>query len=278
MDLYIQIFIMLTLTFYVLGSIFYFTGLITKKTTVLKGATLLTIFGSLFNLLILICRTLIVGRLPIVSGYEFILCFAFLTSLLYLAYEWKSKSKGAGGIVIGISALLTLFVVTTSLNQLSNVSELMPALKSMWLTSHVVTAALAYAFFALAAGLAAIQIWNSKKGSSIDMGTITMVVAAGFIMMSITIVIGAIWAEQAWGSYWSWDPKEVWALITWIIYAIYLHLYRKKLWHGKKACWMVIIGFLVVLFTFFGVNYLLSGLHSYAAVSDYFKSSWNLFI
>ena len=85
-------------------------------------------------------------------------------------------------------------------------------------------------------------------------------------MMSLSIVLGAIWAEQAWGSYWSWDPKEDWALITWIIYAVYLHLHQRRVWRGEKASWMVIVGFVLVLFTLFGVNYLLSGLHSYAGI------------
>jgi cytochrome c-type biogenesis protein CcsB len=82
-------------------------------------------------------------------------------------------------------------------------------------------------------------------------------------MLTVTIVLGAIWAEQAWGRYWSWDPKEIWALITWIIYAIYLHLHRQRAWKGQKANMMVISGFIIVLFTYFGVNFLLSGLHSY---------------
>lgn len=85
-------------------------------------------------------------------------------------------------------------------------------------------------------------------------------------MLSLTIVLGAIWAEQAWGSYWTWDPKETWALVTWLIYALYLHLQRRLKWKGKTASIMVVAGFILVLFTFFGVNYLLPGLHSYAGV------------
>jgi cytochrome c-type biogenesis protein CcsB len=92
------------------------------------------------------------------------------------------------------------------------------------------------------------------------------IVAVSFAMLSLSIVLGAIWAEQAWGSYWSWDPKEIWALVTWIIYALYLHLRRQRGWEGQNASMMVILGFILVLFTFFGVNYLMSGLHSYAGV------------
>jgi len=91
-----------------------------------------------------------------------------------------------------------------------------------------------------------------------------LMVKCGFALLSLSIVLGAIWAEQAWGQYWSWDPKETWALITWLIYAVYLHLYRSREWRSNYARWMVIIGFLLVMFTFFGVNYLLPGMHSYA--------------
>jgi len=89
-------------------------------------------------------------------------------------------------------------------------------------------------------------------------------VTFGFAALSLSIVLGAVWAEQAWSRYWSWDPKETWALITWIIYAAYLHLHRQEKWRGRNANIIVITGFILVLFTFFGVNYLLTGLHSYA--------------
>jgi len=153
-------------------------------------------------------------------------------------------------------------VVILMRDQLSAVAPLMPALKSPWLTVHVITAAVAYAAFALAAGLAAVQFFPA--GQSIKDDHIYLLVGGGFVLLSLSIVLGAIWAEQAWGRYWSWDPKETWALITWIIYAIYLHIYRSRDWPGTTTRWMVIIGFALVLFTFFGVNYLLPGLHSYA--------------
>lgn len=271
MALFIQVFVYTSLVLYALGAIVYFAGHRLGKNSTLKAASLLAIVGCISNLLALIGRTIISGRLPFVSGFEFILCFAFLTSLLYLIFEWRNKANGAGSVVMTISALMVCFVTITSLGQLGQVSQIMPALKSHWLTIHVITAALAYSIFALAAGLAAIQIMKMKKGSPVREDHISRIVAAGFVLLSFTIIIGAIWAEQAWGSYWSWDPKEVWALLTWIIYAVYLHLHRKQVWRGKRACWMVIAGFATVLFTFFGVNYLLSGNHSYAGII----TNWN---
>jgi len=84
--------------------------------------------------------------------------------------------------------------------------------------------------------------------------------------LSLVIITGAIWAEAAWGRYWAWDPKETWALITWIIYSIYLHLRISKGWRGERAAWFSIIGFICVIFTYVGVNTLLPSLHSYAYI------------
>ena len=89
-------------------------------------------------------------------------------------------------------------------------------------------------------------------------------VSLGFLFLTLVIVTGAIWAERAWGRYWSWDPKETWSLITWIIYALYLHVRLNRGWKGKKAAWFAVIGFLCVVFTYIGVNTLIPGIHSYA--------------
>lgn len=260
----LEAFVYSSLILYSAGAVAYFAGYHTENDRVLKAASLLAIIGSIVNLLALIIRTIIIDRLPLSTGYDFIMVITFLTILLYLLVEWKSKVKSAGGLVLVISAVLTLSVILIARKELGHVSPLMPALKSPWLTSHVFTAALSYASFALATGLAAIQIKKIRKGSNVQDTLIYRIVAIGFVMLSFSIVLGAYWAEQAWGKYWSWDPKEVWALITWIVYALYLHLHRRLSWRGEKACWIVIIGFAVVLFTFFGVNYLLSGMHSYA--------------
>ncbi|MEN6460986.1 MAG: cytochrome c biogenesis protein CcsA [Syntrophomonas sp.] len=254
----IQVSIYTVLMLYIAGAVLYFTSA--------RPAFLVAAGGCILNLLALIVRTIISGRLPLSSGYEFILSFTFLTVVLYIVFEYKSKVKNAGGVVMVIAAMLILSVVIIMKGQFAEVSPLMPALKSPWLTIHVLTAALAYAGFALAAGLAVMQLL--KAGPSVQEDTVYRIVAAGFVMLSLSIVLGAIWAEQAWGTYWSWDPKEVWALVTWIIYAIYLHLHRNRDWRGKNASIIVIAGFVLVLFTFFGVNYLLSGLHSYAGIIE----------
>lgn len=254
-----------TLVLYGLATLLYFLGFWTKKEGMNRIALMLAVAGAAANFAALAARTVAAGRLPLANGYEFLLCFVFITVFMYLWYERKSGVKSGGAVVMLIAALLTLSIVLLMPGQ-QQIAPLMPALKSPWLSIHVITAAAAYAGFALAAALAVMTILPA--GSNVAGDSIYRVVAAGFALLSLSIVFGAIWAEQAWGTYWSWDPKETWALITWIIYAVYLHLYNKRDWKGKNANLMVITGFVLVLFSFFGVNYLLAGLHSYAHAAE----------
>lgn len=257
-----KISVIIALILYTASSCCYFRSGNNKG--IARAAFLLAAAGLIANLLTLAHRAIVSGRLPLVNGYEFLLCFTCLTVLMYLIYDVTRDIRNAGGPVMLIAALLLLAIVILMPDQFNVLTPLMPALKSPWLASHVLTAVIAYGAFALAAGLAFIQI--RAADSNVADFTVYRIVAGGFAMLSLSIVLGAIWAEQAWGSYWSWDPKETWALITWIIYAIYLHLYRQRGWRGKDASILVIAGFIIVLFTFFGVNYLMSGLHSYASL------------
>ncbi|NPV91354.1 MAG: cytochrome c biogenesis protein CcsA [Firmicutes bacterium] len=253
--------LVLVLVFYLTAALLYLSGVGTVKGWVSRTATLSAAAGGICNLAVLVTRGVIAERLPLASGSEFLLIFIFLTVSMYLLYELKSGGRKAGGVVMLIAALLALSVLLMR-GQLYEVSPLMPALKSPWLAVHVLTAALSYAGFALAAGMAIMHL--VRPGNSQLEANVYRAAAGGFAMLSLSIVLGAIWAEQAWGSYWTWDPKETWALITWIIYAVYLHLHRRPGWRGKNASGLVIVGFILVLFTFFGVNYLMSGLHSYS--------------
>ncbi len=252
--------IILALFMYLISSCLYLTGLKTSRNNLLMVASSAAIIGAVANLVAIIARTILSGRLPLTDGYEFILCFTFISVLLYLWYEKMSNSKSGGAVLMLMASLLLGSVFILMPDQHGVYSPLMPALKSSWLISHVLTAVLAYSAFTLAAALAVVQV--AKKDNSDDIN-VYRAVGGGFVMLSISIVLGGVWAEQAWGTYWSWDPKETWALVTWIIYAIYLHIYRSQGWKGSNANLVVIAGFILVLFTFFGVNYLLSGLHSY---------------
>jgi ABC-type transport system involved in cytochrome c biogenesis permease subunit len=232
-----------------------------KRAVWLKIAFALAVVGWSCNLAVLLCHAYLSQRLPVTNGYEFISCFILLTVLIYLIYERTQHNHNAGGIVMLINALLTAAIIVLMPRQIGQAGPLMPALKSPWLTVHVITAIVAYSAFTLAAGIAVKQL---GKHISPEDNAIYMITAFGFIMLSLSIILGAVWAEQVWGRYWTWDPKETWALVTWIIYAIFLHLYNRRNWRGNNARILVIAGFILVLFTFFGVNYLLPGLHSYA--------------
>ena len=225
-----------------------------------KAAVILSLLGFGLNAAGIALRAALLKRLPLETGGDFLLLFAFLVVLLYLFYERKTKNKSAGFAAYLISALLILFAVVFLGGQLAMARPVIPELKSPLLFSHVITCALAYASFVVGAGLAAVQL---KKGSSEETGLwVFRISALGFVMLTLGILLGAVWAEQAWGSYWSWDPKEIWALITWVIYAIYFH--RRKSWSARTSNIMVILGCALAILTFFGVNFLFSGLHSYA--------------
>jgi cytochrome c-type biogenesis protein CcsB len=158
----------------------------------------------------------------------------------------------------------------------SKIQPLLPALKSNWLIAHVVTCFIGYAAFAVSFGISILYITRESK-RDISGGAHSLLpdlrqldeinyqmVLFGFLWLSLGIITGSVWADLAWGAYWSWDPKETWSLITWLIYAALLHARTMKGWRGNRVAWLSIIGFGCVLFTYFGVNFLLGGLHSYA--------------
>jgi cytochrome c-type biogenesis protein CcsB len=153
-----------------------------------------------------------------------------------------------------------------------------PALQSNWLLAHVITCFVGYAAFAIAAALGIMYLVKSYFGKDSGNGDGSLLPSLkvlddiihksmifGFIWLSAGIITGAIWANSAWGTYWSWDPKETWSLITWFVYAITLHARYTRGISGKTIAWLSLIGLLAVVFTYYGVNFLLSGLHSYGS-------------
>ena len=243
-----------------------------KKNWLHKVTIALTSGSTALMLVQLIIRTSQTGRLPVNSVYEFLLLFSFV--LLAFSVFWLIKIK------LNVVASFILAVATVLLGVSFALSDaaapLMPALQSRWRVIHVLTAILAYAAFAVEFGLAIFYVitiprkvpatsLSSEKAERAAFLEKLMFnsVVVGFIFLTLLIVTGSIWAEDAWGAWWSWDPKETWALITWIIYAVYMHLYSKPAWRGHKGCYSSIIGFACVLFTLLGVSFLMGGLHSY---------------
>ncbi|HVJ48113.1 c-type cytochrome biogenesis protein CcsB [Desulfitobacterium sp.] len=266
---------------YLLSTVMYWLTLVSKKVWLEHLATGITILGLAGNTVALIVRTIIAQRPPLSNGYEFILTFCWGIVAVYLFAEFRYKIKALGSFVMPLPFLLLTFIIMKMGPEERVASAIPPALKSQWLTFHVITAMLAYGAFAISFGLGVMYLLKSRSddenGKSNAKGWISRfpasqildelaykIIGFAFPLLTLCIITGAIWANYAWGTYWSWDPKETWSLITWIIYAAYLHVRLMYGWKGKKAAWMEVFGFLAVLFTFFGVNYLLPGLHSYA--------------
>ncbi len=216
------------------------------------------------------------GHAPLSNFYESLIFFAWTIVLLYLLMEWRLKNRSIGVFVMPVAFLIMAYASIAP--GISNrIEPLIPALQSNWLTSHVLTCFLGYAAFTVAFALGIMYLIKSASGAdSSKAGTFIRLLpseyqmdelmysstALGFIFLTLGIVTGSVWAHYAWGSYWSWDPKETWSLITWLVYAIMLHTRLVRGWRGKRMAIMAIVGFACVLFTYLGVNFLPS-LHSY---------------
>ena len=215
------------------------------------------------------------GYVPLSNMYESLVFFSWTIVLIYLILEFKYKQKIIGVLVTPL-AFLTIAIISIIPSINPKITPLMPALQSNWLTIHVTTCFFGYAAFAVSFGISILYLIRDRKGGRQEgmakwLPSLPILdeinyksIVIGFPMLSLGIITGAAWANYAWGSYWSWDPKETWSLITWFVYAAFLHARITRDWRGRKAAILSIVGFAAVLFTYFGVNYLLAGLHSYA--------------
>ncbi len=219
-----------------------------------------------------------VGHAPLSNLYESVVFFSWTIPLIYILMDFKYRQRAVGAFVIPF-AFLGMTWAQLKLDK--NIEPLVPALQSNWLTYHVVTCFLGYAAFAVACGVSIMYLIKVGKeeqnsGNSPAGGIVGLFPAAkvlddinykaimvGFPLLSLGIITGAAWANYAWGTYWSWDPKETWSLIVWFIYAAFLHARFTRGWVGKRAAWLSIIGFAATIFCYLGVNLVLSGLHSY---------------
>ncbi len=205
-----------------------------------------------------------IGHAPLSNLYESLIFFGWSIMLLYMILEWRTKIRTFGPFVTPIAFLIMAYAsFSPSIN--TRIQPLIPALKSNWLIAHVITCFIGYAAFGISMALSIVYLLN-KKGKITDIleELNYQMIVIGFLMLSMGIITGSVWAHYAWGSYWSWDPKETWSLITWLIYAALIHSRMVRGWKGRRIAFLSIIGFSCVLFTYFGVNFLLSGLHSYA--------------
>jgi cytochrome c-type biogenesis protein CcsB len=214
------------------------------------------------------------GYVPLSNMYESLIFFSWTIIFVYIILEFKYHQKMIGVFVTPF-AFLAIALTSIIPGVDAKIIPLVPALQSNWLAIHVITCFFGYASFAVSFGISILYLIQDKMTVQKKEGSKWLPSASlldeinyksiiiGFPMLSLGIITGAAWANYAWGTYWSWDPKETWSLITWFVYAAFLHARLTRDWRGKKAAMLSIVGFSAVLFTYFGVNYLISGLHSY---------------
>ncbi len=217
------------------------------------------------------------GHAPLSNLYESVVFFAWTIVLIYIYLDFRYRYRVIGAFVMPF-ALLAMAWAQLGLND--GIQPLVPALQSDWLLYHVITCFLGYAAFAVACGISIMYLIKASSEAEGEKGAgsglLSMfppvrvlddlnyrAIMIGFPLLTLGIITGAVWANYAWGTYWSWDPKETWSLIVWFIYAAFLHARITKGWVGKRAAWLSIIGFAATIFCYLGVNLLLSGLHSY---------------
>ena len=243
-------------------------NLFARRQPLATANTLLLVGGVVAQTVYIILRWIAAERAPFSNMYESLVLFAWAIVFVHLCLRFR-RTLPAMGAATALLAVLTLAYASTFFD--SEIKPLMPALRSNWLSVHVFTCFLGYGAFAVGfvSSIAYLIIGRATSKAAPDTKTALDVVTGktisfGFLFLTAGIITGAVWANSAWGTYWSWDPKETWSLVTWFIYAVYLHCKFMRGWSGRRSAWISVIGFLAVLFTYFGVNFLLSGLHSYA--------------
>jgi len=249
---------------YILAAFFYLAILLSRKETWAKPGLGLAVAGLVFHTAALLLRTFQSGHAPFTNMYESLSFLSWAIVLAFIVIDRKVRIPRIGPylmlIVVGLVALASSPLMP------KDATPLVPALQSYWLWLHVSVTLLGEAFFAVAfvASILDLRADSEEKKEKMDSVSYRCV-AVGFPLFTLGgLIFGMVWAYKAWGTYWSWDPKEVWSLITWLVFALYLHTRTVMGWKGKRSAAIAIIGFLAALFTYFGVNYLLAGLHSYA--------------
>ena len=212
-----------------------------------------------------------IGHIPISNLYEVFVLFSLITALFYLYYERHYNTHALGSFVLLVISAAVLFTMWYSISRdAQQIQPLVPALQSWWMKIHVPANFIGYGTFALSAMVAVAYLMKDKGILGDRLPALEVLddvmyksISVGFTFFTIATILGALWAAEAWGGYWSWDPKETWALIVWLNYAAWLHMRLVKGLRGRPAAWWALTGLLVTTFAFIGVNMFLSGLHSY---------------
>jgi cytochrome c-type biogenesis protein CcsB len=263
---------------------------IPKNNLVFKVGNLLVIFSNFIFALTLLLRWIGEGYFPLSNLYESLIFLSWGISTIHLFVEYQTKSRLIGSLATPLMFFLSGFSSLTLPTDMQKALPLVPSLQSNWLMMHVTMMMISYATLIIGSLLsilylafntiqqkASVNILQSETILSTPnvsklslLQTVDIwsyrIIGLGFPFLTIGIISGAVWANEAWGSYWSWDPKETWALITWLVFAIYLHSRLLKGWQGQNAAILGSVGFFVIWICYLGVNFLGKGLHSYGWV------------
>ena len=272
--------------------IFYWISLALPKNTFLfKGGKILVFLSNLLFIATLTSRWIQENYFPLSNLYESLIFLCCGIGSIHLYIEAKTQSRLIGSLVVPLLFFLSGFSSLTLPTEMQKALPLVPSLQSNWLMMHVSMMMLSYSILIIGSLFSILYLFfetfqQKKESFSVStklaiensllmvnqskmmiLETVDIwsyrIIGLGFPFLTIGIISGAVWANEAWGSYWSWDPKETWALITWLIFAIYLHSRLLKGWQGQKAAILGSVGFFVIWICYLGVNFLGKGLHSY---------------
>ena len=236
-----------------------------------RWGLLLSWFGMFFAGVAIVTRWIAAGHFPISNMYEYSLVFLFSISLMYIVFESAYGVRQLGAIVLPIAALMSLYIWSLD-PSMREVNPLIPALQTGWIMPfHVGSFNLAYATFAVAFAAAILFLiadrthakWLPSPEMLDDIAF--RAVSVGFPLFTLGLILGSVWAHEAWGTYWQWDPKETAALFTWLVYGVYLHTRTLRGWRGRRSAWVLLFGFGATAFTYYG-NYFFGGLHAYGGI------------
>lgn len=265
-------------TLFLLSTVFYWGGLIARSdfgssvgSVLCWAAVVMGFTGMLVRWYESYLIGTDIGHIPVSNLYEVFILFSLITALFYLYYEQHYATRQLGPFVLlVIGAAVGFLLWYTVSRDAANIQPLVPALQSWWMKIHVPANFIGYGTFALASMVGVAYLLKSKgilvdRLPSLEVLDDVMYksISVGFAFFTIATILGALWAAEAWGGYWSWDPKETWALIVWLNYAAWLHMRLMKGLRGQMAAWWAVGGLVVTTFAFLGVNMFLSGLHSY---------------
>lgn len=266
----------ITLILYFVATVLFLLDAVARKEKAGQTGRYVLWTGFGLHCITLVSRYMFTGYAPATNLYESLIFFAWSIVGIFIAFDLKYKLKALAAFCSPLALFLMLIGSATP----KAATEVNPMLDSWWFPVHVSLAFLGDAVFAMAAASGAVyliqeRMLKNKKFSSIYFRLPSLDVldainykclSFGFPLMTMGIISGAIWANSAWGGYWRWDPKETWALLTWFFYAALLHGRLTVGWRGRRAAIFAIIGFLCLLFSYLGVNWLLSAEHSFRAM------------